>query len=75
MYFQDAICDTWEILADMVYPRGLAELRKKSENTYTEIGKAKCEWADRIGQCLHLHGNNSPSYQFFIGELEKRIAV
>lgn len=74
-YKQDAICDTWEILADMVYPRGLAELRKKSENTYTEIGKAKCEWADRIGQCLHLHGNNSPSYQFFIGELEKRIAV
>ena len=47
-YRQDAICDTWEILADMVYPRGLVELRKKSGNVYTEIGKAKCEWADRI---------------------------
>lgn len=74
-YEQDAICDTWEILADMVYPQGLSKLRKKAGDAYTEIGKAKCEWADRIGRYLRLHGNNSPSYQYFINELERRIAV
>ena len=74
-YEQDAICETWEVLADMVYPQGLSELRKKSGNAYAEIGKAKCEWADRIGQYLHLHENNSPSYQYFIKEIEKRIAA
>lgn len=72
-YEQDAICETWEILADIVYPHGCARLKKKADGNYLEIGKAKCEWADRIGSCLHLHGNLSPSYQYFIGELEKRI--
>ena len=75
MYEQDAICETWEVLADMVYPKGLTELRKKAGNAYTEIGKAKCEWADRIGRHIHLHENNSPSYQYFINELEKRIVA
>lgn len=74
-YEQDAICDTWEILADMVYPQGLSKLRKKAGDAYTEIAKAKCEWADRIGGYLHLHENNSPNYQYFIDELERRIAV
>ena len=74
-YEQDAICDTWEILADMVYPQGLSKLRKKAGDAYAEIGRAKCEWADRIGRYLRLHGNNSPSYQYFINELERRIAV
>lgn len=72
-YEQDAICETWEILEDIVYPHGCARLKKKADGNYLEIGKAKCEWADRIGSCLHLHGNLSPSYQYFIGELEKRI--
>ena len=72
-YEQDAICETWEVLADVVYPHGLFKLKKKAGGSYSEIGKAKCEWADKIGRCLHLHENASPSYQYFIGELEKRI--
>ena len=72
-YEQDGICDTWEVLADIVYPRGLAALRKKAGSSYFEIGKAKCEWADQIGRYLHLHQNASPSYNYFIGELERRI--
>lgn len=72
-YEQDAICETWEVLADIVYPHGLSKLKKKADGSYSEIGKAKCEWADKIGSCLHLHENISPSYQLFIGELEKRI--
>lgn len=72
-YQQDGICETWEVLADIVYPHGLSRLKKKAGGSYLEIGKAKCEWADKIGGCLHLHENVSPSYQYFIGELEKRI--
>lgn len=72
-YEQDAICETWEVLADMVYPKGASKLKKKSGDTYREIGKAKCEWADKIGKCLHLHNNQSPSYRYFIDALEKRV--
>lgn len=72
-YEQDGICDTWEVLADIVYPHGLSELKKKAGGGYAEIGKAKCEWADRIGEEMSLHQNNSPSYKFFISELERRI--
>lgn len=72
-YEQDAICETWEVLADVVYPHGLSRLKRKADGNYYEIGKAKCEWADKIGSCLHLHRNLSPSYQYFVGELEKRI--
>lgn len=74
-YEQDAICDTWEILAEMVYPKGLSKLRKKAGGGYSEIGKAKCEWADSIGKCLNLHENVSPSYCYFLRELEKRISA
>ncbi|WP_275443216.1 hypothetical protein [Petralouisia muris] len=70
-YEQDAICKTWEVSADIVYPHGLSQLKKKAGGGYSEIGRAKCEWADKIGSCLHLHKNVSPSYQYFIDELEK----
>lgn len=72
-YEQDAICETWEVLADMVYPKGLSKLKKKAGDAYTEIGKAKCEWADRIGKYIRLYENNSPSYRYFISEVENRI--
>lgn len=74
-YEQDAICETWEVLADIVYPHGLSKLKKKANGNYSEIGKVKCEWADKIGKYLNLHGNKSPSYQYFIRELEKRVVV
>jgi hypothetical protein len=72
-YVQDGICDTWEVLANMVYPGGLTNLKKKAGRAYTEIGKAKAEWADRIGAEIHLEGNHSPSFRFFVQELVKRI--
>jgi hypothetical protein len=72
-YVQDGICDTWEVLANMVYPGGLNNLKKKAGKAYTEIGRAKAEWADRIGAEIHLDANYSPSFQFFIQELVKRI--
>lgn len=72
-YEQDGICETWEVLADVVYPRGLSGLKKKAAGSYSEIGRAKCEWADQIGKCLELHKNKSLSYCYFISQLEGRI--
>lgn len=72
-YVQDGICDTWEVLANMVYPGGINKLKKRAANLYMEIGKAKSEWAEKIGKELQLKHNLSPSFQFFIGQLEKRI--
>lgn len=53
-YIQDGICDTWQVLANMVYPGGLNQLMKIAKNGYGEIGKAKGEWADKIGEKLDL---------------------
>ena len=46
---------------------------KKGKNSYSEIGKAKCEWADKIGEKLILEENQSPSFRFFINELQSKI--
>lgn len=72
-YEQDGICDTWEVLANMVYPGGLAALKKKSKNSYSVTGIAKSEWADKIGQVLNLEKNISPSFNRFLSELQSRI--
>ena len=72
-YEQDGICDTWETLANAVYPGGILGLRKKAKNRYSEIGRAKCEWAEKIGQELTLEDNKSPSFQNFLSELQRRI--
>lgn len=74
-YVQDDICDTWEVLADMVYPGGLAKLKKKSAGSYYEIGKVKAEWADKIGASLDLKNNMSPSFNYFLSQLKTRVEV
>ncbi|WP_278337002.1 hypothetical protein [Eisenbergiella massiliensis] len=38
-----------------------------------EIGKAKSEWAAKIGIYLDLANNQSPSFQYFINSLKIRI--
>lgn len=72
-YEQDGICDTWEVLANAVYPGGLTALKKKAAGVYALIGLAKLEWAERIGAQMSLTENLSPSYRFFIQSLTKRI--
>ena len=72
-YEQDGICDTWEVLANAVYPGGLPALKKQAERSYAEIGKVKCEWADKIGSKMSLKWNKSPSYRHFINCLLRRM--
>ena len=74
-YQHDGLCDTWDTLANAVYPGGLQGLRKKARNKYSEIGKAKSEWAEKIGKEMNLDENKSPSFQQLIFELRSRISV
>ena len=74
-YTQDSISETWEVLANTVYPGGLAALKKKSRNSYSETGRAKSEWADKIGKELTLENNVSPSFKRFLSALQDRSEV
>ena len=40
-YEQDGICPTWEVLAEIVYPRGLEKLKKNAGGGYFEIGSKR----------------------------------
>ena len=73
-YVQDSICGTWEVLADVVYPGGVSKLKKDCP-TYIEIGKYKSEWARNIGIHMDIAHNNSPSFNHFITEINKRLSV
>jgi len=73
-YEQDSICGTWEILAEIVYEGGMKKFAKECP-TFVEAGKIKSEWAEKIGQHIDLENNKSPSFQFFIKEIRKRLSA
>lgn len=58
-YAQDSVCDTWELLADAIYPGGSAAIKKAG---WPFPGQIKCEWAERIGPLLDPDRNVSPSF-------------
>lgn len=58
-YVQDSACDTWELLADAVYPGGSAAIKKAG---WPLPGQVKCEWAEKIGPMLDPERNASPSF-------------
>lgn len=58
-YVQDSPCNTWELLADAVYPGGLAKIKKTG---WPLSGEVKCEWAEKIGPLLDPDRNLSPSF-------------
>ena len=67
-YIQDSICNTWELLADVIYKGGVNKL-KKDANSYYEIGKFKCDCAKNIAQELNINKNLSDSFNYFIKKL------
>lgn len=73
-YEQDSICGTWEVLAAAVYPGGYNKM-KKDYPAYTGRGKIKSEWASNIGSFMDIRNNQSPSFNCFIGEIEKRLST
>lgn len=58
-YEQDSLCDTWELLADAVYPGGSAAIKKAG---WPLPGQIKHEWAEKIGPLLEPDRNASPSF-------------
>ncbi len=58
-YVQDSACDTWELLADAIYPGGSAAIKKAG---WPLPGQVKHEWAERIGPLLDPDRNVSPSF-------------
>lgn len=71
-YVQDSICGTWEVLADAVYPGGTSKLSREHAS-FIEIGKLKAERAQNIGIHMDLKSNESPSFNDFIHEIERRL--
>jgi len=59
-YEQDKVCDTWEMLADAIYPGGSASLKKSG---WPLPGQIKHEWAETIGPFMDPDRNISPSFQ------------
>jgi len=66
-YKNDAICDTWEVLADAVYPGGRRELKKKK---WSEIGEQKSIWAEEISPHMDVNNNRSPSFNDMYAQLK-----
>ncbi len=58
-YAQDAVCDTWETLADAIYPGGRAEIRRVG---FPFPGVVKHGWAERIAPLMDPDANVSPSF-------------
>lgn len=67
-YVQDSRCNTWELLADAVYPGGAAAAQKTGGMT---PGDLKHEWAGKIGPFLDIHGNASPSFNKLVEGFER----
>lgn len=61
-YVQDSVCDTWEVLADAVYPGGATAIKKSG---WPLPGQVKHEWAGNIGPRLDIERNESPSFRKF----------
>ncbi len=58
-YVQDSVCDTWELLADALYPGGSSALKKAG---WPLPGQIKHEWAEKIGPLMSVDQNASRSF-------------
>lgn len=58
-YQQDAVCGTWEMLADALVKGGAAAVKKQG---FQKAGELKHEWAHRIGPLMDVDHNQSPSF-------------
>jgi len=69
-YKNDAICGTWEMLADAVYPSGSKGLKKKG---WQAVGREKSLWAIKITPYMDIKNNQSPSFKYFCHKIYKLI--
>ncbi len=70
-YVQDAVCGTWELLADAIYPGGHTAMKAHG---YPLVGQVKCAWATAIAPHLSPKSNRSPSFRAFCGAFTQLIS-
>ena len=61
-YQNDAICGTWELLADAVFIKGSGALQKMGRQA---VGREKSAWAEKIAPHMDVNANASPSFRYF----------
>ena len=67
-YENDAICGTWEVLADAVYTGGSVSLKNRG---WRAVGREKSLWAERIAPLMDVDNNASPSFCYFREKLRE----
>ena len=66
-YKNDSICNTWECLADAVYPGGHEALKKQGWRT---VGEQKSIWAKSIAPRMDIGNNQSPSFRHLCDKIQ-----
>ena len=61
-YENDAICGTWELLADAVYRGGSNQLTNEG---WQAVGREKSNWSKTIAPHMDVENNASPSFCYF----------
>ncbi len=69
-YENDAICGTWELLADAVSPGGAKALSAKG---WYAVGEQKNLWAQSIPPHMDVERNASPSFCYFRDKLRSML--
>ena len=67
-YTNDAICGTWELLADALFQGGATELKKRG---WRAVGTEKSIWATRIAPHMNVKNNKSPSFRYFRQKIQE----
>jgi hypothetical protein len=67
-YENDAICGTWEHLADAVFSGGAQSLSGKG---WQAVGAEKSTWSERIAPHMDVANNSSPSFCYFMAKLKE----
>ncbi|WP_406040704.1 hypothetical protein [Succinimonas sp.] len=58
-------------MADVVFKGGMKEIKKLN---WKDVGKLKKDWALEIGRHMNYDNNKSPSFQFFMKNVAKRLS-
>ena len=67
-YTNDAICGTWELLADAIFQGGATGLKNRRA-----VGREKSIWATNIAPHMNVEANNSPSFCYFRQKIQELI--
>ena len=71
-YENDAICGTWELLADAVFSGGALSLSKKG---WRAVGAEKSAWSEKIAPHMDVSNNSSPSFCYFKAKLQELAGI